>query len=102
MSSNTQKLRVLRARTDHDLRILVQRELDRGSALLDVAITRNSPAFLQAAKAQNTAAALLSRIAALDDADRCCIEARFNELRQRFDRVPAYANVPSYPASAAS
>ena len=36
MSSNTQKLRVLRARTDHDLLVLIDRELDRGFALVDV------------------------------------------------------------------
>ncbi len=45
MSSNTQKLRFLRARTDMDLTVLVQRELDRGLALVEVAATRNSPVF---------------------------------------------------------
>ena len=55
MSTNTKKLRVLRSRTDHDLLVLVQREIDRGLALVDVATTRNSPLFAQAEKAFATA-----------------------------------------------
>ena len=47
MSSNTQKLRVLRARTDHDLLILICRELDRGLLLVNVAATKSSPLFAE-------------------------------------------------------
>jgi len=36
MSERTQKLVALRSRTDHDLVVLVQRELDRAFALVDV------------------------------------------------------------------
>jgi len=53
MLSNTQKLRILRARTDHDLLVVVSRELDRGLALVDSATSRNSPVFAQAVKAQS-------------------------------------------------
>ena len=70
MSTNTQKLRVLRSRTDHDLLVVVNRELDRGFAVVEVAASRNSTLFTQAQKAFTTAAALLSRIAGLSADDR--------------------------------
>ena len=59
MSSNTQKLRVLRARTDHDLLILICRELDRGLLLVNVAATKSSPLFAEAQRAWEAAAALI-------------------------------------------
>jgi hypothetical protein len=102
MSTNTQKLRVLRTRTDHDLTIVVQRELDRGFALVDVAATRNSPFFAQAERVLGTATAWLPRIAGITRDERLHFERRVNELRSRLDRVPAYANVRSFPASFAS
>ena len=102
MSTNTQKLRVLRARTDHDLLVLVSRELDRALALVDLATTRNSPIFARAERAVGTAAALLPRISSLSEGDRLRFESRLKELRARLEQVPAYANVRSYPASFAS
>jgi hypothetical protein len=102
MSSNTQKLRVLRSRTDHDLLVLVNREIDRGFALLDVMTTRNSPLFAQAEKALTTAATLLPRISGVNDSDRLRIESKLQELRSRMVQVPAYANVPGYPVPFAS
>ncbi len=102
MSTNTQKLRVLRSRTDHDLLILVGKELDRGFALVDVAPTRNSPLFAQAVKAHGTATSMLPRISGLSQDERSRIEARLKELRSRLDQVPAYANLRSYPATFAS
>ena len=102
MSTNTQKLRVLRSRTDHDLLALVRRELDRGFALVDVAASRNSPLFTQAEKALSTATALLPRISGLSQDDRLSSEETLKGLRSRLDQVPAYANVRPYPASVAS
>jgi hypothetical protein len=102
MSTNTQKLRVLRARTDNDLLVLVSWELDRGFALVEAATTRNSPLIAQAEKALATAMAQVPRIASLSDGDRLRIEARAKELRSRLDQVPVYANVRAYPASFAS
>jgi hypothetical protein len=96
------KLLTLRARTDHDLLVLVKRNLDRGFALLDVATTRNSPLFVQAEKAFAIATAMLPRIAGLSADDRQRIKAKVEQLRFRFDEVPAYADVRSYPASIAS
>ncbi len=102
MSTNTQKLRVLRARTDFDLVALVQRELDRAMNLLNAASTRQSPLYAQAVKAHCTAAALLPRIAGLSQDDRLRIEGKAAELRSRLDLVPVYANVGSYCSAVAS
>jgi len=102
MSSNTQKLRILRARTDHDLLIMVSRELDRGLALLNAVTTRNSPPFVQAMKAHQTANALLPKISAMSNDDRLGIEAKAAELRSRLALAPIYAAAHPFPASVAS
>jgi hypothetical protein len=102
MSTNTQKLRKLRARTDFDLVVLVKRELDKGLSAVALATTRNSSLFAQAVKAHK-AAGLLPRIAGLNVDDRLRMESKLEALRSRLDTVPTYANVPSYyPASFAS
>ena len=100
MSTNTQKLRVLRSRTDHDLFALVQRELDRGLALVDVAASRNSPLYTQAEKAFRTATALFPRISGVSQDDRLRIEGTVKELRSRLDQVRLYANVRPFSAVA--
>jgi hypothetical protein len=102
MASNTQRLRVIRSRTDHDLLILIQRELDRGFALVNVAASRNSAHFARAQEAQETAKSLLPKISFPDDQDRLRMEAKLKELRSRLEQVPAYANLRAYPASVAS
>jgi hypothetical protein len=102
MSTNTQKLRVLRARTDHDLLVVVSRELNRAFALVGVATNRNSPLFSQAEKALGTAKGLLLRISGLSDGDRQSFESRMSELKGKLEQVPAHTNVHSYPASFAS
>ena len=102
MGERTRKLLTLRARTDHDLLVVVNRELDRGFALLDVATTRNSPLFALAEKAFEAATAMLPRIAGLTADDRQRIEAKVKQLRSRMEEVSAHANVRSYPASIAS
>ena len=101
MSTNTQKLRVLRSRTDHDLLVIVNRELDRGLALVQAA-SRNSPLFTKAEKAFTTATALLPRIDGSSQGDRLLIELKVAELRSRLAQVPMYANRRSFPASVAS
>ena len=101
MGERTRKLLTLRARTDHDLLVLVNRELDRGFAL-DVAATRNSPLFAQAEKALAAVTTMLPRIAGLSADDRQCIEAKVKQLRSRIEHVPAYADRRSYQASVAS
>ena len=102
MSDRTQKLVSIRHRTDQDLLVLVQRDLDRGFALVNVAASRNSPLFAQAEKALATATAMFPRIAGMSECDGVRIGARLKELRSRLDQVPAYANLRRYPESVAS
>ena len=102
MGDRTRKLLTLRARTDHDLRVLVNSALDRGFALVDSAQSRNSPSFAQAEKTLATATAMFPRISGLSIEDRHSIEVKAQRLRSRMDEVPAFANVRPYPASKAS
>jgi hypothetical protein len=102
MSDRTRKLISIRHRTDHDLLVLVSRELDRGFALVDVATTRTSPLFAQAQNVLNTATALLPRIAGMSAVDRLRIEGKAAGLRSRLAQVPVYANVCPFPVSVAS
>jgi hypothetical protein len=101
MSDRTRKLVSIRQRTDHDLLILVQRELDRGLTLVAVATTRISPLFAQAEKAHNTATAVLTRISGISQGDRLRIESGLKELRSRLVQVPTFARVGRYTASVA-
>jgi len=102
MSERTRKLVVLRSRTDHDLLIVVQREIARGLAAMELATTKFSQRYAQAQKALATATTLLPRIAGVSEDDRQRIEERARALRSRLERVPMYANVWSFPASVAS
>jgi hypothetical protein len=102
MSDRTRKLVSIRHQTDHDLLVLVSRELDRGFALVDVATTRTAPLFAQAEKAYDTARAILPRISDLSEGDRLHLESRLKELRVRLDQVATFARVERYPASVAS
>src|SRR6516225_10143217 len=101
MSERTRKLVSIRHRTDHDLIVLVSRELDRGFALVDVATSRTSPLFAQAEKAYDKVRAILPRISDLSVGDRLHLESRLKELRSRLDQVPAFARVERYTASVA-
>ena len=102
MSDRTRKLVLIRHHTDHDLQVLVSRELDRAFALLDVATTRTSPLFAQAEKAYGTTRAILPRISDLSKGDRLHLESRLEELRIRLDQVAMFARVERYTAAVAS
>lgn len=99
MSERTRKLVSIRHHTDHDLQVLVSRELDRGFALVDVVTTRTSPLFAEAEKAHDTARVILPRIGDLSEGDRALIDGKMNDLRSRLDQVPAFTKV--YMASVA-
>jgi hypothetical protein len=82
MSRET-RLVELRTKTDRDLLILVQRELDRGLALVDVAVTKRSPLY---AHAYETVKALLPKLSGLGKDERNDLELRHKELRTALDR----------------
>ena len=100
MGDRTRKLVALRTRTDHDLLVLVQKEINVGFALVDAAINRNSSVFAKAERALSTATALLPRITNVSMDDRKRIEERLEKLRSRLALVPVYST--PYLASAAS
>ncbi|HEY2016224.1 MAG TPA: hypothetical protein VGH38_22125 [Bryobacteraceae bacterium] len=102
MSSQTRKLSVIHARTDHDLLVLINRELDRAFALLDAAASRNSPLFTQAERSSATAKQLLPRICHLSEDDRVRVETRLKDLRARLERAPGVSKLQSFPAAFAS
>ena len=102
MSERNQKLVALRSRTDHDLVVLVQRELERCANLLHAATTRQSVLLAQAEKALSTATTLLPRICGVSQGDRLRIDAKAAELRSRLAQIPQYAKVQPYPAAVAS
>src|SRR5690348_3868011 len=85
MGEHTRKLLTLRARTDRDLLVLINRELDRGFSFLDAATTRNSPLFAQAKKAFATATTMLPKIVGLSADELQRTEAKAKELRFRMD-----------------
>ncbi len=86
MSTDTQKLRVIRSRTDHDLQTLVQRELNRGLASVEVARSESERAYA-------SAMALLPKIANLSPDDRMHLELKLRELRLKIDQAPKFAPV---------
>jgi len=102
MQTDTQKLRVLRARTDQDLLALLQRELAHGMSVVALASTRSSQVYAQAQKSYETVAKLLPRIPNSTGAERLRLEQQVKELRNRLDEIPITAAARPYPASFAS
>jgi hypothetical protein len=100
--SNAAKLAVLRTKTDHDLLILVQHELDRGLALACVAASRESAFHAEAEKAFRKVVTLLPKAPDMIQGDRLGIEAKLTELRFTLDQVPAGARAQRHPASVTS
>ncbi len=100
MGDRTRKLLTLRTRTDHDLFILVNRELDRAIAILAGMTDRKSPLFTLAERAFAEATAILPRIADLSAGDRQRIESKVEQLRSRIEALPHALR--ACPASLAS
>ena len=97
--SNTRKLAELRGKTDRDLLILIQRELDRVLPLADVAANRESAFYGEAEKAHRKVVTLMPKAPDMRQGERARIEAAVKELRFRLDRVPAAARTQRHPAS---
>jgi hypothetical protein len=87
--SRESKLAELRRKTDRDLVILAQRELNRGLTVADVAATKGSPAYAQAETAYQMVKAWLPLISGLDRDERRDFELRLSELRAALDRQPS-------------
>ena len=87
--SRESKLAELRRKTDGELVILAQRELNRGVTAADVAVTKGSPAYAQAERAYQMVKACLPLISGLDRDERRDLELRLRELGAALDRQPS-------------
>jgi len=97
--SNNAKLAELRARTDQELLVLIQRELDRALTLADASGNRESAFYGEAEKAYRKVVTLLPKVPDMRQGDRARIEGTVKELRFRLDQVPAAARAQRHPAS---
>jgi hypothetical protein len=87
--SRESKLAGLRHKTNRELVILVQRELNRGAMVADVAMTKGSPAYAQTERAYQMVKACLPLISGLDRDERHDLELRLGELGAALDRQPS-------------
>ena len=97
--SNNAKLAELRAQTDRELLILIQRELDHALALADAAVNTESAFYSEAEKACRKVVTLLLEAPDMRRGERACVEATLKDLRLRLDQVPAGARVQWHLAS---
>ena len=102
MSDRTRKLIALRNRTDQDLLVLVNREIERGLALAELPGSRSSQLHAQAGRSYQTAKSLLPRISCLSESERARVEGLLQQLRSRLDSVPGFDRGGPLPASLAS
>ena len=100
--SNHSKLAELRARTDRELLVLIERELDRALVLANVAANRESAFYGGAEKAFRSVMTLLPKAPNMRQNERTRIEAAVKELRFTLDQVPTAARAQGYRASFAS
>ena len=100
--SHHSKLAELRARTDRELLVLIERELDRALVLADVAVNRESAFYCEAEKACGKVVTLLTKATDIRRVARTRIEAAVKALRFTLDQVPAAARAQGYRASFAS
>jgi hypothetical protein len=100
--SNQAKLAELKAKTDRELQILIERELDRALTLADVAVNRKPGFYMDAERAYCTVVTLLRKAPSVRQTERARIEAAVKELRFRLDQVPAGARAQAHGASAAT
>lgn len=84
--SNEHKLMTLHRRTNRDLVLLVQRQLDRGITLASVATSRNSAFYAEAEKTYVEVERLVMR-ALPPQPERKWIEHKLKELRSLLDET---------------
>ena len=83
------KLAELRAKTDRELLIVVETELERGLTLAHVAASKGSVLHQRAENFHAQIARLLPRIAGLSVDEQRRLQAKLTELRVTLDQVPA-------------
>jgi hypothetical protein len=83
------KLVELRRRTDRDLVILVERELNRGLTVAEVATTKESPLYAQAESAYEMVKTWLPLLSGLNRDERRELELKLKELSSALNRLAA-------------
>ena len=90
MSTASSRLVELRHKTDRQMLIVIQRELDRGSTLASVVASKGSQLYIRAERAYEKATSLLTKLdGALGQDERKRVESTLRELRASLDSVPA-------------
>ena len=97
-SSKSSKLAELRQKTDRQLLIVIQNELERGLTLADLAASKGSALYARAERACEKAKALLTKIHGVSTDERRQLELRLKDLRATLDRVSS-KNVQRHMAS---
>ena len=87
--SSASKLIELRRKTDRELPVMIQRELERGLTLASVAATMRSPLHTKADRIYSKMKTLLLAVDGVDHAERSRLELKLQELRAALDRAPA-------------
>ena len=86
--SGTSKLIQLRRKTDRELLIVIQRDLDRSLLLANVIATKASPLHEWAEKAYQRAKFMLTKLDGVPQDEQTLLESKLTELRAALDQVP--------------
>jgi len=93
--SSPSKLVELRRKTDRELPVLIQRELERGLTLASVAASSSSPLRKKADNIYEKMKALFPVVDGIDSAQRAQLESKLDELRAALD-YPSDRGFASY------
>src|SRR5262245_29279112 len=91
-SGTVSKLVELRDKTDRELLFLVEREVNRALAMANVATTRDSPLYIEAARAYENVTKLLPTISDRSPDRRALLETTLKELHIALDSAPLQRN----------
>ena len=97
-SSKSSKLAELRQKTDRQLLIVIQNELERGLTLADLAASKESALYARAERAWEKAKSLLPKINGVNTDERRQLELQLKDLRATLGRVSS-RNVQRHIAS---
>lgn len=100
VSSTSSKLVELRRKTDRELAIMIQRELERGLTLASVAATKTSPLHVRADEIYSKMETLLPALDGASQREQSQLKLKLRELRVALDRVPAKEIRPQMICSA--
>ena len=92
------KLAELRAKTDQQLLLVIQRELDRALPMAKAAASKESPLYIRAEKAFARVKPLLSKVEAVSDQERSDLEAKVKEFDMALKRAASKSTQAGLPS----